>query len=149
MNRRGFLAGILALAAAPAIVKASSLMKISAPTDSGILIHEGNYVLDLNPEGLNVGCLNGWPYKTSEEVLRDVNELITQVWADYSVAPAYIIVPDHVYQALREENESRSVDPRSSPGGRLAAQLRSRMPGRRGRQGPPSRSFEGRRAKAA
>jgi len=31
MNRRGFLAGILGLAVAPAVVKATSLMKISDP----------------------------------------------------------------------------------------------------------------------
>lgn len=37
MNRRGFLASMLALAAAPAIVKAENLMKIYVPRDELIL----------------------------------------------------------------------------------------------------------------
>ena len=44
-SRRGFLSSILAIAAAPAVVKASSLMKL-VPTESGILTY------DLNPDSL-------------------------------------------------------------------------------------------------
>ena len=42
MNRRGFLAGILAAGAAPAVVKAASLMKVSGivlPTDEEVLTY--------------------------------------------------------------------------------------------------------------
>jgi hypothetical protein len=41
MDRRGFLGSVLALAAAPAIVRASSLMKLApgmAETESGIVV---------------------------------------------------------------------------------------------------------------
>lgn len=37
MNRRGFLSSCMALAAAPAIVRADSLMRI-VPRDSGVLV---------------------------------------------------------------------------------------------------------------
>lgn len=40
MNRRGFLQSCLALAAAPAIVRADSLMRI-VPRDSGIITFDG------------------------------------------------------------------------------------------------------------
>lgn len=39
MNRRGFLGAMLAAATAPAVVKASSLMRW-APTDSGLLVRQ-------------------------------------------------------------------------------------------------------------
>jgi hypothetical protein len=45
MNRRGFLGACLALGAAPAIVRADSLMRI-VPRDLGVLIHRGNVALD-------------------------------------------------------------------------------------------------------
>lgn len=50
-NRRGFLSSIFAAAAAPAIVSASSLMKL-VPTESGILTYE------LNPESLEKMMIN-------------------------------------------------------------------------------------------
>lgn len=40
MNRRGFLSSCLALAAAPAIVRADSLMRI-VPREAGVLIFDG------------------------------------------------------------------------------------------------------------
>lgn len=63
MNRRGFLAGILAAGAAPAIVKAESLMKIIVPPEKKILIgtyhameyshpKPGDFILSRHSDGL-------------------------------------------------------------------------------------------------
>lgn len=38
MNRRGFIGSILAACAAPAIVRADSLMRVFAPHESGLLV---------------------------------------------------------------------------------------------------------------
>lgn len=46
MNRRGFLQACLALAAAPAIVRASSLMQIRAPRTNPWLDSDGSLVFD-------------------------------------------------------------------------------------------------------
>lgn len=46
-SRRGFLSAILAGAAAPAVVKASSLMKL-VPTESGILTYKMSGRYDIN-----------------------------------------------------------------------------------------------------
>ena len=51
MRRRGFLSAMLGAAAAPAIVSASSLMRL-APTKSGILTYE------LNPDSLEQLIIN-------------------------------------------------------------------------------------------
>jgi len=89
MNRRGFLTGMLALAAAPAIVKASSLMKIAAPAGYRF---EGAILVD-----------DPWSHKTPDEILRDVNDIMVRVWANYSVSPTHIIVPEHVRAASEEQ----------------------------------------------
>ena len=38
MNRRGFLGGILAACAAPAIVRSQNIMRVFAPVESGLLL---------------------------------------------------------------------------------------------------------------
>lgn len=49
MNRRGFLGSILALGAAPAIVKAESLMRIAAPAAEVFTWHQETVIIDLTP----------------------------------------------------------------------------------------------------
>lgn len=68
-SRRGFLSSILAIAAAPAVVKASSLMKL-VPTESGILTY------DLNPDSL-------------EQMMIDIRE-------DIALRPTQLIVPPYL-----------------------------------------------------
>lgn len=50
MNRRGFLGAIIAAGAAPAIVRADSLMRI-VPRDAGVLTLGEAYTLLLGPDG--------------------------------------------------------------------------------------------------
>lgn len=47
MNRRGFLGSILALGAAPAIVRADSLMRV-IPLDTEIIVLSGNTLLTID-----------------------------------------------------------------------------------------------------
>ena len=68
-SRRGFLSAILAVAAAPAVVKASSLMKL-VPTESGILTY------DLNPDSL-------------EKMMINIRE-------DIALRPTQLIVPTYL-----------------------------------------------------
>jgi hypothetical protein len=65
-NRRGFLSAILAGAAAPAVVKASSLMKL-VPTKSGILTYKalGRYDLDAIHDELLDGLRSADQYLSS------------------------------------------------------------------------------------
>lgn len=53
MNRRGFLSGMLALGAAPAIVRADSLMKL-IPTTTSVLEYEADFAWYSGYEGLQV-----------------------------------------------------------------------------------------------
>ena len=71
-NRRGFLSAILAGAAAPAVVSASSLMKL-VPTESGILTYKMSGRYDLNEDSL-------------ERMMRNVQR-------DIDCRPSKIIVP--------------------------------------------------------
>jgi hypothetical protein len=51
MNRRGFLGSVLALAVAPAIVRASSLMKLAPEfeeIESGLIVPKGNQLLTIS-----------------------------------------------------------------------------------------------------
>jgi len=48
MDRRGFLGAILAAGCAPAIVRASSLMKIVVPTTVEVLEYSGNRLLTVS-----------------------------------------------------------------------------------------------------
>lgn len=68
-SRRGFLSAILAGAAAPAVVKAASLMKM-VPTESGILTY------DLNPDSLERMIIN---------IREDIDLKPTQL-----IVPAYL-----------------------------------------------------------
>ena len=56
-SRRGFLSAILAGAAAPAVVKAASLMKL-VPTESGILTYKMAGRYDLNEDSLEQMMIN-------------------------------------------------------------------------------------------
>ena len=56
-SRRGFLSSILAGAAAPAVVKAASLMKL-VPTESGILTYKMAGRYDLNEDSLEQMMIN-------------------------------------------------------------------------------------------
>ena len=56
-SRRGFLSAIFAGAAAPAVVKAASLMKL-VPTESGILTYKMAGRYDLNEDSLEQMMIN-------------------------------------------------------------------------------------------
>ena len=51
-GRRGFLGAILGLAAAPAVVAASSIMRVKPVVESGVLTYKALDRYDLNPDSL-------------------------------------------------------------------------------------------------
>lgn len=51
-GRRGFLGAILGLAAAPAVVAASSIMRVKPVVESGVLTYRALDRYDLNPDSL-------------------------------------------------------------------------------------------------
>jgi hypothetical protein len=59
MNRRGFIGGILAACAAPAIVRADSLMRLAAPNGWG-----------LGPSGILMGEIETGRYENIVFILR-------------------------------------------------------------------------------
>ena len=71
-SRRGFLSSIIAAAAAPAVVKASSLMKL-VPTESGILTYKAVDRYDLSNESLE--------------------RMITNIHNSGAIQPTRLIVP--------------------------------------------------------
>ncbi len=58
MNRRGFLTSILAAGAAPAVVKADSLMKIIVPPERKILVVEPSNSLSELIDHTRIRCNN-------------------------------------------------------------------------------------------
>lgn len=101
ITRRGFLAGMLALGAAPAIVKAANLMKVVAPSTE-LIVPSQELAL---PGAFMVGKLerldqtmhmplqaSTWPHATANEILADVNEAIGQVWKTYAIEPGVALV---------------------------------------------------------
>lgn len=85
MNRRGFLAGILAACAAPAIVRADSLMRI-VPMDAPILLGDYDVIVEAGPSyggpQLDINAIR-------REVLRIAHEkarFISSINRDYEEA---------------------------------------------------------------
>ena len=68
ITRRGIITGLISLAAAPAIVRASSLMQCS-PTEE---------LYSLGHVNVNVGVI--WEPKTPEEILDDVRRMLAAAW---------------------------------------------------------------------
>lgn len=79
-SRRGFLSSILAVAAAPAVVKTSSLMKL-VPTESGILTYKVSGRYDINPDSL-------------ERMMIEIRESGT-------IRPTQLIVPAYMVNLAR------------------------------------------------
>ena len=76
MNRRGFLGSILALGAAPAIVRADSLMRI-VPLDTSVLFGAYDVVIDAGP-------VYGNQLLTVEEMVREMRHIMISLgmWRD-------------------------------------------------------------------
>ncbi len=72
MNRRGFLGAILAAAAAPAIVRADSLMRI-IPRDAGILLENYTQVFD------KIQVVSGIPDDFSAMISRVLRERAPEI----------------------------------------------------------------------
>ena len=85
MNRRGFLkglAGCLALGAAPAIVRAASLMQVRE-LRSGLLVPDTQLALASND-------------------LASIDEMLRFFWADHRLTPQTLIVPQSQYAAIQD-----------------------------------------------
>ena len=72
-TRRSFLSAMFAAAAAPAVVSASSIMRVAPVMDSGVLTYRASGRYDLNPESLE--------------------EMMISIRNDIAIRPSRIIVP--------------------------------------------------------
>ncbi len=71
MDRRGFLQSILALGAAPAIVRATSLMKVS-----GIILPTDEEIFELAGIPLEFTSSPGYPFLTPSMITREALKIL-------------------------------------------------------------------------
>jgi hypothetical protein len=73
MNRRGFLQSCIALAAAPAIVRADSLMRV-IPREATVILPQGFGLAQIKREGSSI------PYMTIDEAQMASATVIGRYW---------------------------------------------------------------------
>lgn len=102
MNRRGFLGACLALAAAPAIVKASSLMPVRAPR-GWVRNPMGGFMLPgQRVYAAEFGDIPAGRIVAATDVPIDFEELIGAFWRDHQMMPTHIYVKDeHIARLAR------------------------------------------------
>jgi hypothetical protein len=81
MNRRGFIAGVGILIAAPAVVKASSLMPVRSPK----IIIPHSYTFHNTPTDFNFPSDEGYPQELLARVIKSLHEQLA--------IPKHLLVP--------------------------------------------------------